>query len=129
MISFEEAYKIVIDAQYYEVNTERIELNKSINRVLAKDIVSDINMPPFNKSAMDGYACKREDLNNDLEILEVIAAGSVPSKVVGTNQCSKIMTGAKLPEGADCVVKVEDTEETEDGKMRFVANETKAAES
>ncbi len=125
MISFEEAYKIVIDAQYYEVNTERIELNKSINRVLAKDIVSDINMPPFNKSAMDGYACKREDLNNDLEILEVIAAGSVPSKVVGTNQCSKIMTGAKLPEGADCVVKVEDTEETEDGKMRFVANETK----
>lgn len=125
MISFEEAYKIVIDSQYYEVNTERIELTKSIGRVLAKDILSDINMPPFNKSAMDGYACRRADLKNELEVLEVIAAGSIPTKTVGANQCSKIMTGAKVPEGADCVIKVEDTEEQSNGKVRFIVENTK----
>lgn len=125
MISFEEAYKIVIDSQYYEVNTERIELIKSIGRILAKDILSDISMPPFNKSAMDGYACRRIDLKNELEVLEIIAAGSIPTLTVGANQCSKIMTGAKMPEGADCVIKVEDTETQSNGKVKFVVEETK----
>jgi molybdopterin molybdotransferase len=125
MISFEDAYKIVIDSQYYEVNTERIELTKSIGRVLAKDILSDISMPPFNKSAMDGYACRRIDLKNELDVLEVIAAGSIPKMVLGTNQCSKIMTGAKLPEGADCVIKVEDTETKSNGKVSFLVEDTK----
>lgn len=125
MISFEDAYRIVMDSQYYEVNTERIELNKSIDRILAKDILSDINMPPFDKSAMDGYACRRADLRNDLEVLEVIPAGRIPTKNIGVNQCSKIMTGAKLPKGADCVFMVEDTEELQDGKVKFVAEHTK----
>ena len=125
MITFEDAFKIVQDAVYYEMSTERISLNESLNRILAKDIVSDINMPPFPKSAMDGYACRYEDLKNEWEVLEVIAAGKLPEKPIGKNQCSKIMTGAMMPEGADCVIKVEESEELSNGKVRFTATDTK----
>ena len=89
--------------------TEKVELLNSINRVLQEDIVADMDMPPFDKSAMDGYACRKEDLENELEILEIIQAGKLPKKVIGKNQCSKIMTGATVPPGADCVFMIEDT--------------------
>jgi len=108
MIPFNEAYKIVIDAGY-TLGYERIALNGSLNRILAEDVFSDINMPPFNKSAMDGFACKIQDIKNTLEIIETIQAGNIPSKAIGKNQCSKIMTGAIIPDGADCVIKVENT--------------------
>lgn len=91
--------------------TEIIPLNQSIGRVLAENILSDIDMPPFNKSAMDGYACRREDLGLNLEIIETIPAGTMPQKTIKKGQCAKIMTGAKVPQGADCVVMLEQTEE------------------
>ncbi len=125
MIAFEDALKIVQDAVYYEMSTERISINESLDRILAKDIVSDINMPPFPKSAMDGYAIRYEDLKNELEVLEVIAAGQKPEKAIAANQCSKIMTGAMMPEGADCVIKVEDSEEFKNKKIRFTGKDTK----
>ena len=46
-----------------------------MNRVLREDVVSDIDMPPFNKSAMDGYACRRDDIANELEVVEIIQGG------------------------------------------------------
>jgi molybdopterin molybdotransferase len=125
MIAFEDALKIVHDAVYYEMSTERISINDSLGRILAKDIVSDINMPPFPKSAMDGYAIRYEDLKNEWDVLEVIAAGQKPEKNIGTNQCSKIMTGAMMPEGADCVIKVEESEVLTNGKVRFIVEDTK----
>jgi len=67
-------------------------------------------MPPFNKSAMDGFACRRADLTNELTVVETIPAGVMPKKKIGKNQCAKIMTGAVVPEGADCVIMVEHTE-------------------
>ena len=70
-----------------------------------------MQMPPFNKSAVDGYACRKEDLSEKLEVIEVIKAGQSPEKSVGIKQCSKIMTGAPVPEGADVVIMVEDVEE------------------
>ncbi|MCP4553061.1 MAG: molybdopterin molybdotransferase MoeA [Bacteroidetes bacterium] len=126
MISYEEALKTVIDAVFFEVDSERVSLDNSLNRVLAEDVVSDVDMPPFNKSAMDGYACKRADLSNELEVLELIPAGSIPTKEIGSKQCSKIMTGAMMPEGADCVIKVEETEELPTKKIRFIARQTKS---
>ncbi len=125
MITFEEALAIVHDAVYYQTNSELVPLDKSLNRVLAQDILSDVDMPPFNKSAMDGYACKMEDISEPMEVLEVIPAGTKPSKVIKSGQCSKIMTGAMLPEGADCVLMVEDTETLADEKIRFTAKDTK----
>jgi len=89
--------------------TEQIQLRDANTRILQEDVRADSDMPPFDKSAMDGYACRLVDIGNRLELLEVIHAGMVPTKRIKENQCSKIMTGAILPEGADCVFKVEDS--------------------
>ncbi|RLD56226.1 MAG: molybdopterin molybdenumtransferase MoeA [Bacteroidetes bacterium] len=119
MILIEQAYELVMRTAY-TLDKEQVELNDSLNRILAQDVVSDIEMPPFNKSAMDGYACRREDINNELEVIEVIAAGKAPTKTINKNQCSKIMTGAEVPEGADCVIMVEHTEEIDSKKIRVI---------
>jgi molybdopterin molybdotransferase len=124
MISYEEALRTVLDSDYL-VASERVGLTDSLNRVLAEDVLSDIDMPPFNKSAVDGYACRRVDLGNDLHVLEIIPAGKAPEKVVTLNQCSKIMTGAPLPEGADCVIMVEDVEEISPNLIRYKKDRVK----
>jgi len=90
--------------------TEEVLLDKAFNRILQENILADTDMPPFDKSAMDGYACKLADIESELELLEVIHAGMVPTKEISKNRCSKIMTGAIVPTGADCVFKVEDSE-------------------
>ena len=78
-----------------------------------------MDMPPFDKSAMDGYACRAEDARSVLEVVEVIPAGYQPRHAIRANQCAKIMTGAILPHGADCVIPVEDVEELSETKIRF----------
>jgi molybdopterin molybdotransferase len=121
MISFEEAYKIVLQ-QAKPIGSERVQIMDSLNRVLAEDIFSDMDMPPFDKSAVDGFACKMEDLEQEesqasLELIETIPAGKVAEKPVRPGQCSKIMTGAMIPQGADCVVMVEETSLDPAGKI------------
>jgi molybdopterin molybdotransferase len=68
---------------------------------------------------MDGYACRAEDVFEPLDVLETIPAGTPPSRAVGPGQCSRIMTGAQLPAGADCVFMVEQAEELEGHRVRF----------
>lgn len=123
MISFTDAQDIVFNSRV-AYSTEKIMLNQSLNRVLAKDVLSDVDMPPFNKSAMDGFACRKEDLYNELKIIETIKAGDEPKKSISKNECSRIMTGASVPEGADCVVMVEQTEMVGDSHVRFTADKT-----
>jgi molybdopterin molybdotransferase len=98
---------------------ETANLDSALNRILAEDIHSDMDMPPFNKSAMDGFACRLADIEQELEIIETIPAGKNPTLNIGKGQCSRIMTGAPVPDGADCVVMVEDTEIV-DGKMKVI---------
>jgi molybdopterin molybdotransferase len=124
MISVNEALNIILKTEY-SLNTEIISFTNSLHRVLAEDVFSDINMPPFDKSAMDGFACKMSDTINELEIIETIPAGKIPEKKVGKNQCSKIMTGAPIPKGADCVIMVEDTKVLDNGKIKFLKDKTK----
>lgn len=124
MIFFKEALSIVENSAL-KVKTERIDFGLSLNRVLAEDIKSDIEMPPFDKSAVDGYACKKEDINNVLEVIEVIPAGQAPKEVVGKNQCSKIMTGAPMPTGADTVIMVEDVEEIGENRIKYLKDKVK----
>ena len=121
MIKFEEAYQIVLE-RAIQTETEKIYFTNALGRVLAEDVISDIEMPPFDKSAMDGYACRKQDINSKLEIIEIIPAGKTPEKEIGPNQCAKIMTGAPIPKGADFVVKVESSEEI-DGKYVNVVKE------
>jgi molybdopterin molybdotransferase len=84
-----------------------------------------MDMPPFDKSTVDGFACRRADLASDLSIIETIAAGKRPQKTVHQGECSKIMTGAPVPEGADCVVMVEETSLLPSGKMQFTGTYSK----
>lgn len=123
MIKFEEALDIILSHAVL-LERESVEMQHAVGRVLAEDVMSDMDMPPFDKSAMDGYACRRADLQNELHVLEVIAAGQVPSFAIGANQCSKIMTGAMMPKGADCVIMVEHTRETANGLIEFTAEKT-----
>ena len=117
MISFESAQSIVAE---YSVKTssERVSFIDSLGRVLAEDIKSDMDIPPFNKTAVDGFACRREDLGKELILNEVIPAGSVATMNIEEGHCAKIMTGAAVPDGADYVFMVEDSVE-DNGKVRF----------
>ena len=118
MVRFEEAIDIVEKASI-RLGDEIIETLSSLGRILAEDIVSDMDMPPFDKSAMDGYACRFGDLINELEVIEIIPAGYIPQKKISKNLCSKIMTGAMIPEGADCVIMIEHITEVGINKIRF----------
>lgn len=106
------------------MDTEHVKLNDAPGRVLASDVFSDMDMPPFNKSAVDGYACRNDDLSGDLEVMEIIPAGKSPEKTISPGLCAKVMTGGVVPEGADTVIMVEDVEELGDNKIRFVKAKT-----
>jgi molybdopterin molybdotransferase len=116
MITVEEALAIVARTKIAP-HAERTPLSKALGRILAKDVVSRISMPPFDKSAMDGYACRAGDPSLSLRIVEMIPAGGVPSKAVKPGECAKIMTGGMMPRGADRVVRRELAVE-EDGIVR-----------
>src|SRR3989339_1120307 len=125
MITYEQAVEI-IKSNIYLLGVENVELIKSINRVLREDIFSDLNMPPFNKSAMDGYACRREDIANELEVIETIQAGYLPKFEFGKNKWAKIMTGAAIPKGADCVIIVEEVNELSGSRIKYRKEKTSA---
>lgn len=117
MIPFEEALAIL---KTYSVKqkTESVDLYHALDRILAEDVCSDVAMPPFNKSAMDGFACRKSDLKNPLVVIEEIPAGTTPTKSIGKNQCARIMTGAMIPEGADVVVMKEHAEKLDANHVR-----------
>jgi len=123
MLPFEEALRTVLDSAH-RLADEPVDLTHALNRILAEDVESDMDMPPSDRAVMDGYACRREDLANELTIVETIRAGMLPEKAIGPNQCAKIMTGAPVPKGADCVIMVEFTENPTDSTVRFVGEET-----
>jgi molybdopterin molybdotransferase len=108
MRTLEEALKTVLESAP-TLGSEPVELAGAVGRILAHDVVSDMDMPPFDKATMDGYACRRADLAHELSIVETIPAGYVPRQRIEANQCARIMTGAWVPEGADCVIMVEQT--------------------
>ncbi|MFZ4398680.1 MAG: gephyrin-like molybdotransferase Glp [Bacteroidales bacterium] len=124
MIAFEDALKIVLDSAQ-TIQTEKLELLNTLDRILATDIFSDVNMPPFDKSAVDGFACCKNDFDHkkELKIIEIIPAGKCPEKEITNGFCSKIMTGAMLPKGADCVVMIEDIE-INNNKIKFIKENT-----
>jgi len=123
MILFEEALEI-ISKSAVPLASEKIRLEDCLGRVLAVDVYSDMDVPPFDKSAVDGYACRLADLEKELHVLETLPAGKVPTKFVGIGECSKLMTGGMLPEGADTVIMVEDVEVTGPDTIRFTAQRT-----
>lgn len=123
MISFEEAREIIFSS-IRKLDHEKVDFLEAVGRILAEPILADSDLPPFDRSAMDGFACRAEDQDQPLEIIEEIPAGTYPSKKIGPGQCARIMTGAPVPRGSDLVVRVEDTRVNEEGKMEVLVKGT-----
>jgi molybdenum cofactor synthesis domain-containing protein len=110
--------KALVDANIRPIErTETVQLNSLVHRVLAQELRSSIDVPPYNRSAMDGYAVKAEDTFSagkfqpvELDCVGVVNAGEVPEGEVKKGICIQIATGAMIPDGADAVVIVENTE-------------------
>lgn len=119
VVSLEEAIRITqAEFSFFRPDTEKLNISDSLGRVLAKDIVSDENIPPFNRSAVDGYAVLSSDTFGASEgspsmlyAKGEILMGEEALSTVASGECIKISTGGMLPEGADSVVMVENTEE------------------
>ena len=115
-VSVEEAQELLLN-HARKKETEEVSLIHSMNRILACNIYANIPIPPFNKSPLDGYAFRGEDTEKAskenpviLRITEEISAGKVPEYKVVPGTAAKILTGAPIPEGANSVIRYEDTE-------------------
>lgn len=111
-------------ARFERLETEMVPLADALGRPLAAALASDIDIAPFDNSAMDGFAVRAQDTVTAeepdpamLAVIEEVGAGTVPDKVVGPGQATRIMTGAPMPEGADAVVKIEHTVPASTGGM------------
>ncbi len=109
MLTHHEALKKILSVAHI-LPLENISLEDAFQRVNAEGIIYDMDMPPFHKSAMDGYACARVDLEKELEVVDTVFAGTSFHVEVKPGQCVKIMTGAPVPKGADMVFMQEDAE-------------------
>ncbi|MDQ6974008.1 MAG: molybdopterin molybdotransferase MoeA [Mariprofundaceae bacterium] len=97
---------------------ERVPLHSSLNRVLAEDVVANRNHPPYDVSAMDGYAVRFDDVQHattenpvSLKVVDDIRAGQMPNIKVLQGRAARIMTGAPIPQGVDTVIRCEDTQD------------------
>ena len=127
MLTVREAMERVL-AQLPPLQTEVRRLQDALGTVLAEDVVSDMNMPPFDKSAMDGFAVAARDVERvpvELDIVEDLPAGSFPKKKLRPGEAAKIMTGAPLPDGADTVIMVEKTQPFSATRVRILASAKK----
>lgn len=122
MIDIQKAAEIIL-SKVPRMEPVELPLQSAIGLILAEDIHSDVDLPPFDKSAMDGYAVRSEDLTSGdtvLDVVEELAAGQTPTRRIEPGMCAKIMTGAPVPREADAVVMVEKTEPAGDGKVRIL---------
>ncbi len=104
------------------LGAETIGLEISLGRVLAEDIHANRDQPPYDVSAMDGFAFRSADVAGVpavLDIIEDIRAGDMPRKTLQDGQCARIMTGAPVPPGADTVIRVEDTQTVSDTRVQI----------
>ena len=126
MLSYLEAQHI-IKSFAHSFGTEKILLDDALGRVIAEDVFADRDYPPFNRSAMDGYAIRVEDLQNGIvqfQIIDTIYAGGTTEKKIALGQCYKIMTGAAVPISGDAVIRKEDAVQKEES-VSFSINEIK----
>jgi molybdopterin molybdotransferase len=114
MIPISEAIEI-IKRETFSLETETIDLENSIGRVLAEEIFADMDLPPFDRSQMDGFAVNAEETENapvKLKIIGESVAGKGFDEKIRRGETVRIMTGARVPNGADAVQKVESTRAT-----------------
>lgn len=116
-ITLEQAVEVALNYCTTVEEIEEVKLWEARGRVLAEDIVANLNQPPFDRSPLDGYAVRGEDIENatkicpvQLKVIDEVMAGQMSHTVVGEKEAMRIMTGAPIPEGANCIVRQEDTD-------------------
>ncbi len=117
MLSVAEAQQAIL-SNIKRLEPETVDLLQALGRVLAEDVISDMDLPPFDNSSMDGYAVRAEDVQDAardrparLAVAADIPAGHPTDVVLSAGAAARIMTGAMMPRGADTVVPVEDTDD------------------
>jgi molybdenum cofactor synthesis domain-containing protein len=127
-IALEEARRLLAEGVRPIERTERVPLSEAAGRVAAEDVASSVFVPPFSRSAMDGYAVIASDLRDasrehpiTLPVVERIFTGQVPRTRLVPGTCAEIATGAPLPDGADAVIMVEETAPAAEGRVQLLA--------
>src|SRR5712691_10534468 len=123
-ISLDEARAIIDGALRPIERIERVPLDATHARVIARDIVAPADVPPFSRAAMDGYAVRAADTRGanrsqprGLHQIATLYTGQVATAAVAGGECIEIATGAPMPDGADAVVMVEETDREADGRV------------
>jgi molybdopterin molybdotransferase len=127
-ISFQDARALLLDTVTPIDRIERIDLRTANGRVIARSVVSTLDVPPFDRAAMDGYAVVAEDTfgagsyaAKTLRCVDTVYTGRMSMRKIGRGECVEIATGAPLPDGADAVVMVEHTEKAGADDVRVLA--------
>ena len=132
LMTFDEAKKAInLHLKIESIGTEETALLEAYNRVLAENAASALDIPPFNRSTVDGYAVKAEDTFGadenqpiKLKVCGIVNVGEPPKISIAKGEAAEIVTGAPVPEGADAIVMVEDTER-ENNELRVYGAVTK----
>ena len=129
-IELEQAQEMVRASVTHCCEAEDIGIEQLHGRICARDITSPLDLPPFNRSPLDGYALRAADSAGacaqncvELDIIESIVAGQWPQKCVTPGTAIRLMTGSPIPKGADCVIRQENVEE-KDSKVRIATQLT-----
>lgn len=124
MLSYDEALGRILEAVTGPLPAEAVPLEEAAGRALGTDVIAEADLPPFDNTAVDGYAVRGTDTEGasperpiTLRITQTAAAGAYSKQPVGAGEAARIFTGAPLPPGADALVMVEDTETADGGRM------------
>ncbi|HEY4000854.1 MAG TPA: gephyrin-like molybdotransferase Glp [Candidatus Xenobia bacterium] len=120
LLPVEQAMALLLSSVRPLDQTETVPLAEAMGRVVAGDVLSPLDVPPFPRAAMDGYALRAEE-RGPLLCIEAVHAGEVAIREVGPGTCIEVATGAPLPTGADAVLRVEDTSRVDDEVTLHVA--------
>ena len=127
MIAIEEAIDRIRNAIDTVNETERIDIEQALGRILGEDLLSYVNQPPFARSPLDGYAICADDTVRvtketpmQLKVIDCVYAGGVSEKTVQRGEAVRIMTGAPIPQGANTVIRQEDTYTFQEKDDEFV---------
>jgi molybdenum cofactor synthesis domain-containing protein len=125
-IPLDEALALILDAASPMARTERVPLRDASGRVLAVPVTAPMDVPPFDRAAMDGFAVRAEDTfgagrqdPKALRSIDKVYTGQMPQKAVNAGECIEIATGAPMPPGSDAVVMVEETERGDGDEIRI----------
>ncbi|HHS99979.1 MAG TPA: molybdopterin molybdenumtransferase MoeA, partial [Thiomicrospira sp.] len=130
MKTFDEALHYLLTKAKQTEKTETISISDALGRVLAKPIVSTVNVPPHDNSMMDGYAIHSFDLehNSVFTVSQRIPAGSTP-QALKTGTATRIFTGAPIPEGANMVIMQEESEPLSETEIKITAEKTNVGQN